>query len=68
MNSGNISNFVIEYNWLNGGNYTIYCGKDGSRGVSVRYNRFGPDFRYGIITGKCDQLVGNVWERTGEPI
>jgi hypothetical protein len=68
MNAGDISNFVIEYNWLNGGGYTIYCGKDGSRGVSVRHNRFGRGLRYGPITGTCDQRVGNVWEDTGDPI
>ncbi len=68
MNARDISNFVIEHNWLNGGGYTIYCGKDVSRGVSVRYNQFGRGLRYGPITGTCDQKVGNVWEDTGDPI
>jgi hypothetical protein len=68
MNSGTITNFVIEHNWLNGGNYTVYCGKDGSRGVSVRYNRFGRDCKYGTVTERCDQNVGNVWDDTGDPI
>ena len=68
QNQNTISNFVIEYNWLNGGGYTVYCGKDGSRGVSVRYNRFGRGMRFGPISGNCDQKVGNVWDDTGGPI
>jgi len=64
MNSGTISNFVIEHNWLNGGNYTIYC----MPGVSVRYNRFGRDYRFGPIAGTCTQELGNVWDDTGKPI
>lgn len=70
MNSGNNSNIVIESNWLNGGTYTIYCGKDGSRGVSVRNNRFGQDYQYGIASPieLCDEWSGNVWEDTGDPI
>ena len=62
------ANVVVEHNWSDGGGYTIYCGKDGSRGVSVRYNRFGRGLRYGPITGTCDQKVGNVWDDTGDPI
>ncbi len=62
----NISNFVIENNWLTGGNYTIYCPDNG--GVSVRNNRFGRDYRFGPINGPCDEKVGNVWDDTGDPI
>ncbi len=68
QNQNTISNFVIEYNWLNGGGWTVYCGKNGSRGVSVRYNRFGRGMRFGPIAGTCDQNVGNVWDDTGGPI
>jgi len=70
-----ISNFVIEHNWLNGGNYTIYCGSDDG-GVSVRNNVFGrengglPDGNEGkrLVDGTCDEWSGNVWEDTGGPV
>jgi hypothetical protein len=62
----NINNFVIESNWLNGGNYTIYCPDGG--GVYIRNNRFGRDYQYGVITGNCAERSGNVWEATGEPL
>ena len=70
-----ISNFVIENNWLTGGNYTIYCITD-SGGVSVRNNIFGrengglPERKADrrILSGKCDEWSGNVWEHTGGPI
>jgi hypothetical protein len=67
-----ISNFVIEGNWLTGGNYTIYS----PGGVSVRDNVFGRDnggWSEGkedrrIRNGTFDEWVGNRWEDTGEPI
>ena len=66
-----ISNFVIENNWLTGGNYTIYC----SSGASVRNNIFGrenggwPDKEERRIrSGECGQWSGNVWEDTGKPL
>ncbi len=70
MNSGTITNFVIENNWLNGGNNTIYCQQGGTNvsGISVRNNRFGRDYRYGTISGTCDVNTGNVWDDTGGPI
>jgi hypothetical protein len=70
-----VSNFVIEHNWLTGGNYTIYCITNGG-GVSVRNNIFGrengglpegsADRR--ILSGQCDTWSGNVWEHTGRPL
>jgi len=69
-----VSNFVIENNWLNGGNYTIYC--PGKGGVSVRSNIFGRD-NGGLADGKddlrlragsCDEWSNNRWEDTGELI
>jgi hypothetical protein len=63
-----ISNFVIENNWLNGGGYTIYCIDDGASGVSVRNNIFGRDYDFGILSGDCAEWSGNVWEDTGNPI
>lgn len=51
-------NILIENNWLNGGNYTVY----GNPGTTVRNNIFGPDFRYGICNGPFDDWSGNVME------
>ena len=59
-----VSNFVIEYNWLNGGGYTIY----GKPGIFVRNNFFGRDYRYGLKSGSFSEWSGNRWEDTGEPI
>lgn len=66
-----IENFVIEDNWLVGGNYTIYS----PGGVSVRNNRFGrhnggwPDkVEARIKNGTFDAWSGNVWEDTGDPV
>jgi len=63
-----ISNFVIENNWLNGGNYTIYCRDGSASGVFVRNNKFGRDYNYGIRVGTCAQWSGNTWEDSGGPI
>jgi hypothetical protein len=68
-----ISNFVIENNWLTGGNYTIYCPSGG--GVSVRNNIFGrdnggwPTKEERRINARCKgEWTGNTWEDTGGPI
>jgi hypothetical protein len=65
-----ISNFVIENNWLTGGNYCIYS----PGGVSVRNNKFGrhnggwPDkVELRIKNGTFDEWTGNTWEDTGSP-
>lgn len=72
MLQGKISNFVIEWNWLTGGNYTIYS----AGGVSVRNNIFGRE-NGGLAAGKegrrirngrFDEWSGNRWEDTGGPI
>ncbi len=72
---GDISNLVIDGNWLNGGNYTIYFRADAKYGFSnsdchLTNNRFGRDFRYGVLNvgGNVTNLNvdGNVWDDTGE--
>jgi hypothetical protein len=62
-----ITNAVIEMNWLNGGNWTISC-YDFSSEVSVRNNRFGRSYRHGIHDGTCAEWTNNVWDDTGLPI
>ena len=64
-NGVTVDNFVIEDNWLEGGNYTIYCNGGGT--TYVRRNRFGRDYRYGIVTGACTEWTDNVWEDDGTP-
>ncbi|PKP19524.1 MAG: hypothetical protein CVU04_05770 [Bacteroidetes bacterium HGW-Bacteroidetes-20] len=59
-----ISNFIIEHNWLDGGNYTIYS----HQGAYVRNNKFGRNYLYGItVDGPSAQWSGNVWQDTGLP-
>jgi len=63
---GTLDNFEIKNNWLNGGNYTIYCAGTGNRIVG---NRFGRDYRFGYQNGCNDMLwENNVWEDTDEPV
>lgn len=59
---GDISGVIIEQNYMSGGNYTLYV-KDAAyttRGVAVRNNYFGRDYRYG--TRSVDASTGTVWE------
>jgi len=77
---GPIDNILIEGNWLNGGNYTIYS-IDKGRGygfptnVRVINNKFGRDnagypdkITARIRTGSFSQWSGNVWEDNGQPL
>lgn len=61
---GGVGDALIEGNWLNGGNYTVYC----NGGVDLIDNRFGREYRYGTVTGACRTNTGNVWDDTGEPL
>jgi hypothetical protein len=71
-----VSNFVIEGNWLTGGAYTIYCKNNGGSGVFVRNNVLGRE-NGGLPAGKedrrtragkCAEWTGNVWEDNGKII
>ncbi len=70
-----ISNLVMEGNWLNGGNYTVYFEAEpqqGNKTVNCKLinNRFGRDYKYGVLRvfGNVQNLevYGNVWDDTGE--
>tara|TARA_R110002126_G_scaffold12375_2_gene53741 strand:- start:4822 stop:7473 length:2652 start_codon:yes stop_codon:yes gene_type:complete len=71
---GSIDNLVMDGNWLNGGNYTVYFStSDTSNTVTnckLINNRFMRDYRYGVLTvsGNINDLIisGNVWDDTGE--
>ncbi len=64
----------IRGNWLNGGNYTLYCvdGGDGRYfvdNISITSNRFGPDSQYGPVKVNVPVTAsGNVMDLTGRPL
>jgi len=64
---------LIEGNWLNGGNFTVFV-VPGSKGykidnVTIKNNRFGPTHRYGFASIKMPVTAsGNVNDLTGAPI
>ena len=55
---GSVDNLVMEGNWLNGGNYTVYFSADPKYGEgefvlsnsALVHNRFGRDYRYGVLS------------------
>jgi len=53
---GPISNLVVEGNWLDGGNYTLFID---ATNVTVRDNLFGRDYNYGP-----SNMVGNSYTWT----
>lgn len=62
---GPLDNFTIKNNWLNGGNYTLYCA--GTR-LRIIGNKFGRDYRYGIrnsCSNEHTEWRDNVWDNTG---
>lgn len=72
-----LTEVVLEGNWLNGGNYTVYFEVQDTYfpGLKIRdcaliNNRFGRDHAFGVlrIDGDVEGLVvtGNVWDDTGE--
>jgi hypothetical protein len=57
-----IDSVLIEDNWMNGGNFTVFLAtKDGvgPTNVTVRRNYFGRDFLYGV---RC-LTAGSVWQQ-----
>ena len=65
---------LITDNWLNGGNYTLYC-VDGNNGqyfvnnITITNNRFGRQSNYGPSTVNVPiTQSGNVWADTGSSI
>jgi hypothetical protein len=74
---GPINNVLIEGNWLNGGQFTIYVTAGSFNGVNqpspsnvrILNNRFGRDNHYGLYYPGTATTVrqGNVWDDTGAP-
>ena len=69
---GPIDNMLIEENWINGGNYSVYFEDKGYGAPSntrLINNRFGRDYRFGPLVndgGYSTHIEGNVWDDTGE--
>ncbi len=64
---GEPTNVLVDRNWLNGGNYTVYGSN--MAGVTVTNNRFGRGFKYGLRSEVIDKnWIGNVWEDDGTPV
>lgn len=61
---GDMKNIHVYGNRFEGGNYSIYFGETGKTGNFVNENNtihdnfFGPDFRYGVLTGKSFRGYG----------
>ncbi len=65
---------LVQGNWLDGGNYTLYC-VDGANGrytvdnISIVANRFGTHFTYGPVRVNVPvQARENVMDATGAPL
>lgn len=73
---GDVVNVVLDSNWLEGGNYTVYFEAKNKYGqynldnCKLINNRFGRDYLYGVlrVDGNVTNLEvhGNVWDDTGE--
>jgi hypothetical protein len=69
---GPIDGITIEDSYLNGGNYTIF-NRDGGNGIPlnvvIRNNRFGPNFRFGLLSTDGDvEEGGNTMAVDGTPV
>ncbi|NHC45877.1 right-handed parallel beta-helix repeat-containing protein [Motilibacter aurantiacus] len=71
---GAVDDVLLEKNYVNGGNYTLYLGKGGVHpvtDVTVRGNRFGRNFRFGPVTALGADTTfdaTNVWNDTNLPV
>lgn len=66
--TGPVSDFVIDNNWLNGGGWMLYIPKENAENIHVTNNKFGRDFRFGVLNGTPTSFEGNVWEDNGQPV
>ncbi len=67
---GPMDNAVIDGNWLDGGNYTIYIGYGTTNpNATITNNRFGRSYNYGILLPNPRAGVvwtNNVFDDTGQ--
>jgi len=64
--TGDVTNAVIEDNWLAGGAYALYGGGTGATGITVTGNLFSTQYHpacgiYGAVTAWNAGGAGNVW-------
>lgn len=65
---------TIADNWLDGGNYILFCVDGGNgryfvRNISITNNKFGRNFQYGPANINVSiTQYGNVWADTGRPL
>jgi hypothetical protein len=70
--AGPIDGLVMEGNWINGGNYSVFFTSIGYTlsNCALVNNLFGRDYQYGplMISGPVNPIVisGNRWEDTNE--
>jgi len=66
---GPMDNAVIDGNWLDGGNFTLYIGYGTTNpNATIINNRFGRSYQYGLLSANPKAGVvwsGNVWDDTG---
>jgi hypothetical protein len=69
---GVVNDILVEDNWLNGGNYTVYFAYNSAFGAPMNCrllnNRFGREYHWGVLINDSPGSVvsGNVWDDTGE--
>jgi hypothetical protein len=69
---GIVNNILLESNWVNGGNYTVYLAYNSAYGAPTNCrllnNRFGRDYHWGVLINDSPGSIisGNVWDDTGE--
>lgn len=74
IEGGDVANFVIEYNYMNGGNYTIYRRDnvlevtEANSGTYVRNNYYGRDYNFGIRSGVFVEWSNNRFDDNNELI
>lgn len=68
--NGPLRGLVVDGNLMNGGNYTINAGKSSPDPSYWRNNRFGRNFRYGVVTGGPGVVweTTNVYDDNGQPV
>lgn len=70
--AGPVDDFLIEGNWLNGGNFTVYftdkgVGYGDPTNCRLVNNFFGRDYSFGVLhTTGYVYISGNRWEDNGE--
>jgi hypothetical protein len=70
---GAVTDWLVEENYLNGGNYTLFFRSNDEgdpEDILIRNNLVGRDYRYGIVStdGSGVEVAENFWADTGEPV